>query len=102
MQADGYSLDDKRSPITNNDIPDIVSRFALRNQEKERSRTEPSFLVPLAEIKANDWDLSINRYKEIVYEAMEYETPAQIITDIEQLDVERNQALILLKELLDA
>jgi type I restriction enzyme M protein len=100
MQADGYSLDDKRSPITNNDIPDIVSRFAQRDQEHDRSRTEKSFLVPLAEIKANDWDLSINRYKEIVYEAMEYETPAQIIKDIETLDLERSQALQVLKELL--
>ena len=100
MQADGYSLDDKRSLITNNDIPDIVSRFAQRDQEHERSRTEPSFLVPLAEIKANDWDLSINRYKEIVYEAVEYETPAQIIKDIETLDVERGQSLKVLKELL--
>jgi type I restriction enzyme M protein len=100
MQADGYSLDNKRSPITNNDIPDIVSRFAQRDQEHDRSRTEKSFLVPLAEIKANDWDLSINRYKEIVYEAMEYETPAQIIKDIETLDLERSQALQVLKELL--
>jgi type I restriction enzyme M protein len=100
MQADGYSLDDKRSPITNNDIPDIVSRFAQRDQEQEHSRTEKSFLVPLAEIKANDWDLSINRYKEIVYEEVGYETPAQIIKDIEQLDLERSQALQVLKELL--
>jgi type I restriction enzyme M protein len=56
--------------------------------------------VPLAEIKANDWDLSINRYKEIVYEEVGYETPAQIIEDIEQLDLERTQALQLLKGLL--
>ena len=101
MQADGYSLDDKRSPISNNDIPDIVSRFAKREQEQDRSRTEKSFLVPLAEIKANDWDLSINRYKEIVYEEVGYETPAQIIADIELLDLERNQALQLLKKLLE-
>lgn len=100
MQADGYSLDDKRSPITNNDIPDIVSRFAQREQEQARSRTEKSFLVPLAEIKSNDWDLSINRYKEIVYEEVGYETPAQIIKDIEQLDLERGLALQVLKELL--
>jgi len=100
MQADGYSLDDKRSPIANNDIPDIISRFGQRDQEHQRSRTEKSFLVPLAEIKGNDWDLSINRYKEIVYEEVGYAAPAQIIADIEQLDVERNQALQLLKGLL--
>jgi len=100
MQADGYSLDDKRSPIGNNDIPDIISRFSQRDQEYHRSRTEKSFLVPLAEIKGNDWDLSINRYKEIVYEEVEYAAPAEIIADIERLDNERSQALLLLKELL--
>jgi len=100
MQADGYSLDDKRSPISNNDIPDIINRFQQRNQEQDRTRTEQSFLVPFDEIKANDWDLSINRYKEIVYEEVEYAKPAEIIADIERLDVERSQALSLLKELL--
>lgn len=100
MKADGYSLDDKRSPMTNNDIPDIVSRFAQRDLEQDRARTEQSFLVPLDEIEANDWDLSINRYKEIVYEEVGYEAPAQIIKDIETLDLERGLALKLLKELL--
>ncbi len=101
MQADGYSLDDKRSPIAASDIPDIVSRFAQRELEQDRARTEKSFLVPLAEIKANDWDLSINRYKEIVYEEVGYEAPAKIIADIERLDLERGLALQVLKELLE-
>jgi type I restriction enzyme M protein len=67
MQADGYSLDDKRSPISNNDIPDIINRFQQRHQEQECLHTEQSFIVTFDEMKANDWDLSINRYKEIVY-----------------------------------
>ena len=100
MQADGFSLDDKRSPIKNNDIPDILSRFHNLKAEAERKRTEPSFLVPFDEIKDNDWDLSINRYKEIVYEAVEYDSPEKIIADIEALDKERNQALTALKEML--
>ncbi len=102
MQADGYSLDDKRSEIKDNDLPDIIERFAKRNnkQEKDRSRTDQSFLVPFDEIKENDWDLSINRYKEIVYEEVEYAAPAEIIAEIEKLDVERQDALTLLKELL--
>jgi len=100
MEADGYSLDDKRSPISTNDIPDIISRFSQRNQEQDRSRTDKSFLVPLAEIKENGWDLSINRYKEIVYEEVEYAAPAEIIADIERIDGERKEALMLLKELL--
>ncbi|MBL1353599.1 MAG: SAM-dependent DNA methyltransferase [Zetaproteobacteria bacterium] len=100
MQADGYSLDDKRAPIADNNIPDIIHRFNQRDQETERQRTEQSFLVPLAEIKANDWDLSINRYKEIVYEEVEYAPPAEIIAQIETLDAERGKALKVLKGLL--
>jgi len=56
--------------------------------------------VPFDEIKANDWDLSINRYKEIVYEEIEYDAPAEIIAQIEQLDGERAEALKVLKGLL--
>jgi len=100
MQADGYSLDDKRAPITDNNIPDIIERFKQRDAETERKRTEQSFLVPMDEIKANDWDLSINRYKEIVYEEIEYDAPAEIIAQIEQLDGERGEALKALKALL--
>ncbi len=104
MQADGYSLDDKRTAIADNDIADIIKRFSQRNDdnngEQQRKRTEQSFLVPLAEIEGNDWDLSINRYKEIVYEEVDYAAPAEIIKEIEALDIEREQALGLLKELL--
>ncbi len=102
MQADGYSLDDKRSEIKDDDIPDIIKRFAKRNkkQEKNRSRMDKSFLVPFDELKGNDWDLSIKSYKEIQYEEEEYAPPAEIIAEIEELDIERNQALNLLKELL--
>jgi len=105
MQADGYSLDDKRNPIKENDIPDIVTRYmSLRgtkqSPELDRKRTDKSFLVPFEEIKENDWDLSINRYKEIVYEEIEYVAPFDIIKDIETLDTERNQALSALKEML--
>lgn len=105
MQADGYSLDDKRSEIKDNDIPDIIQRFSQRSQtgeqsEQHRKRTEQSFLVPLDEIEASDWDLSINRYKEIVYQEVEYAAPVEIIADIETLDEERRQALGLLKGML--
>ncbi len=100
MQADGFSLDDKRSPIKDSNIPDIIERFKSRDQETERSRTEQSFLVPFDEIKGNDWDLSINRYKEVVYEQVDYAPPTQIIAEIELLDAERIQALRMLKELL--
>jgi type I restriction enzyme M protein len=100
MVADGYSLDDKRNEIKENDIPDLLNRYHNLADESERARTEKSFLVPFDEIKDNDWDLSINRYKEIVYEEIEYAAPSQIIKDIETLDKERNQALAALKEML--
>ncbi len=71
MKADGYSLDDKRQEIKENDIPDIIDRFNHLDAEEERRRTEQSFFVPLKEIAANEYDLSINKYKEIVYESSE-------------------------------
>lgn len=85
MQADGYSLDDKRNPIEINDIPDIVSRFNNLDKEVDRKRTEQSFLVPKDEIVANDYDLSINKYKEIEYEEVEYASPKEIIERIKEL-----------------
>jgi len=100
MEADGYSLDDKRNEIKENDIPGLLSRYQNIKAEAERARTEKSFLVPFDEIKGNDWNLSINRYKEIVYEEIEYAAPSEIIKDIETLDQERNQALSALKEML--
>jgi len=100
MKADGYSLDDKRSPKEVNDIPDIISRFHQLDQEIDRKRTEQSFLVPFAEIEENDWDLSISRYKEIIYEEVAYDAPEVIIADIKALDKERNVALVNLEKML--
>jgi type I restriction enzyme M protein len=94
MRADGFSLDDKRSPQPDkSDLPDILTRWqALRAQgqdaEAERKRTEQSFLVPKAEIVGNDYDLSINRYKEVEYEAVEYDPPAVILERLAKLDAE--------------
>jgi type I restriction enzyme M protein len=100
MQADGYSLDDKRNPMDTNDIPDIIQRYHRRDTEKDRARTDKSFLVPVQEIRDNKYDLSINRYKEVVYEEKVYEKPAVIIEQIEDLDRERKALLEKLKRLL--
>lgn len=100
MKADGYSLDDKRNEIKDNDIPDLLDRWSKVDQEQERKRTEKSFLVPLGEIEQNDWDLSINRYKEIEYEEVEYDSPIDIIEEIQLLDLERSEALEKLKSLI--
>ena len=100
MQADGLSLDDKRQPIEANDIPDIVNRYHNLQAETQRSRTHKSFMVPVKEIQDNKYDLSINRYKEVVYEEKAYENPAVIIAQIENLDKERADLLKQLKEML--
>jgi len=100
MQADGYTLDDKRAETKDNDIPDIVARYLNLNEETARKRTDKSFLVPFSEIEANEWDLSINRYKEVVYEEVQFAHPSHILKEIEQLDKDRMDALTALKELL--
>ena len=100
MEADGYSLDDKRNEIKANDIPDILNRWSNLSDETSRARTDKSFLVPFSEIKGNDWDLSINRYKETTYEAVVYDSPQAIIDQIQRLDAERTAALKTLKEML--
>jgi type I restriction enzyme M protein len=86
MEADGYSLDDKRTKINDSDIEDIIERYHKRENEVERERTEKSFLVPKEEIVDNGYDLSINRYKEIVYEEVEYEKPKVILDNIRRLE----------------
>lgn len=97
MKADGYSLDDKRQPIEENDIPDILERFNNLAEEEGNERTEKSFLVPKSEIKEMNYDLSINRYKEIEYEEIEYEKPIVIIEEIERLEEEIISGLAELK-----
>ncbi len=120
MQADGYSLDDKRTPLGgftgvsrssgaslpdgspappefpahgHNNIPDIISRWQKRDGELNRERTEQSFMVPKAEIAENGYDLSINRYKEIVYEEVQYDPPKQILKALKQLEDEIQEGL---------
>ena len=89
MQADGYSLDDKRTPQpAKSDLPDILARWQKRQAEAGRKRTDRSFLVPKGEIAGNDYDLSINRYKEVEYEAVEHESPRAILERLAVLQEE--------------
>ena len=88
MQADGFSLDDKRSPVDDNDIPDIIRRFHNLEQEADRKRTEKSFLVPKQEIADNDYDLSINKYKKVDYVPVEYPPTEEILKELYTLEVE--------------
>ena len=88
MKADGFSLDDKRTPISDNDIPDIIKRYHDAPNETSRSRKEKSFFVPVEEIRNNDYDLSINKYKEIEREKVEYEPVADILTQLDNIEAE--------------
>ena len=86
MEADGFSLDDKRTPVAENDIPDIVSRFSDLSNEIGRARTEKSFCVPKDEIAANGYDLSVNKYREVVYEAEVFPPTSEILADIRETE----------------
>ncbi len=99
MKADGYTLDDKRSPTKDNDIPDVIERFLNRAKE-DRARTEQSFVVAKKEIADNGYDLSINRYKEVKYEQKNYAKPTDIIANIQKLDKERGGLLSNLLEII--
>lgn len=118
VQADGYSLDDKRTPLlgeeklglvteelspeehAKNNLPDVVCRWSQREAERARARTEQSFIVPRAEIAENEYDLSINRYKEVVFKEEDHPDPLEIIAELEKLDEEIRQSLADLRGLL--
>ncbi len=86
MKSDGFSLDDKRTPNQHSDIPDIKKRFHNLKAEADRVRTDPSFLVDKADIVANDYDLSINKYKKTEYVAESYPPPSEILADVAELE----------------
>ncbi len=101
MTADGYSLDDKRTKVDDNDIPDIIQRFHSLYNEKNRKRTDKSFFVPKTEIVDNDYDLSINKYKEIEYERIEYPPTKEIMKEIVEINNEIAKELKELSKLLE-
>lgn len=100
MKADGFSLDDKRTEVKENDIPDIVARFHNLAAEEGRARTEQSFFVEKSEIVANEYDLSINKYKKTEHVAEEYPSPQEILTNLNGLEQEITAVLAELEELL--
>ena len=98
MQADAYSLDDKRSKIKENDLPDIVAKWKERKTDHENKRGDKSFFVDRKEIEKNDFDLSINRYREVAYEEVQYEDPKVILEKIEELEGEIIEGIKYLKQ----
>ena len=99
MKADGLSLDDKRTEVKENDIPDIIARFHNLDAETARKRTEQSFFVPKEEIAANGYDLSINKYKETEYVPVEYPSTTEILADLHELEMEITKGLAELEEM---
>jgi type I restriction enzyme M protein len=118
MEADGWSLDDKRQPLlpeeklgcgavlaevehAKNNLPDVIARWAQRNSaERDRPRTAQSFCVPFSDIAANGFDLSLNRYKEVVHEQVDHVPPRQILAELQALEAEIAQGLRELEEML--
>ena len=86
MEADGYSLDDKREKVAENDIPDVIARWRARDTKTATDRTAKAFFVPAAEIRDNKYDLSINRYKEVKHEEVQYDPPKVILAKLRSLE----------------
>src|SRR5690625_4145409 len=93
MESDGFSLNDNRTPIEENDIPDIIERFHNIDKKEERQRTDKSILVTYEEMKENDFDISINKYREVEYEEIEYKSPQQILKVIKDTEEQRRMEL---------
>ena len=102
MTADGFSLDDKRIPVAENDISDIIARFHNLEEEAERKRTEKSFFVSKDEIVNNEYDLSINKYKQVEYKAVQYPPTSEILANIEAIEAEIAKEMAELKRLLNS
>ena len=119
MEADGWSLDDKRNPLlpdekmgvlavglsevehAKNNLPDVLTRWKSHTTtERERPRTAQSFCVPKAELAAQGYDLSLNRYKEVVHEAVDHDTPTKILADLKTLEAEIQRGLAELEGML--
>jgi type I restriction enzyme M protein len=89
MEADGYSLDDKRTPLDEinfGDIKDILEKFKHREKENPTDRKKKYFFVPIKEIKDKNWDLSISKYREIEYEEVEYDLPKNYLDKMEKIE----------------
>ncbi len=95
MKADGFSLDQKRNPVEENDIPDVIARYADLAAEEGRSRQDRSFLVPAEEIRKNGYNLSLNKYREVKVEKVQYESSDKLL---DKLDTYQNEISMALKE----
>ena len=100
VQADGYSLDDKRDPVEDNDLPGCLDRWKARNVKRDNDRTDKAFFVPAGEIRASNYDLSLNRYKEMIYEEETCDPPKVILGRMKALNDEISKDLVELEEMI--
>jgi type I restriction enzyme M protein len=100
MQADGYTLDDKRNKISESDLTDIVQRYKERRAQKDTDRKLKYFMVPQKEIFENNYDLNLNTYKEEVYEEVSYEKPNVIFGKLETIETTIQKGMAELKQLM--
>ena len=100
MKADGLSLDDKREPVKENDIPDIIARFKNLDGETHRDRTDQSFLVPVEEIREKGYDLSINKYKKMDYIPVSYPPVEDLMEEIRSLEMRLGERMLVIEKLL--
>ena len=100
MQADGYTLDDKRNKIADSDLPDIVQRYKARDAKKDSDRKQKYFMVLKKEIVENNYDLNLSTYKEEVYEEVSYEKPNVIFAKLENIEADIQKGLAELKQMI--
>ena len=100
VQADGLSLDDKRQTVKENDLPDCLARWKVRDPQKNTERTAKAFFVPVIEIREKNYDLSLNRYKKTVYEEVKYAPPKEILKKLNVLEAEIMQDMKELERML--
>ncbi len=101
MHADGFTLDQKRTPCAENDIPDVIARFRNLNAEADRTRKDQSFFVPVKDIRDNDYDLTFNKYKEVELKVVEYDAPETILAHIDDLQSQIAEGLTNLKSIIN-
>ncbi len=101
MHADGFTLDQKRTPCTENDIPDVISRFHNLDAEASRSRKDQSFFVPVKDIRDNDYDLTFNKYKEVERKVVKYDEPETILAHIDELQSQIAEGLANLQSIIN-
>ena len=100
VENDGYSLDDKRTPVKDDDLPDLVKQWKQRNPQQDTNRTKKCFVVLKEEIAENKYDLSFNRYSQVAYEEGEYDPPKLILKRLSKLEEEITADLVALEEML--